>query len=102
MRTLRFQVEGQRLDYMPEGAPPVAGSRGWLRASFDMGGKPCGEAVASFWAGGEELAARLEGGGCAVPDGAAALPEFEVSLTVREDGGAVYPTNRVKVFQEAM
>lgn len=104
MKFIEFSAEGQRLSRTDGGGAPVAGSEGYLVASFSLDEEwKTMKVAASFYdADGSEEAVLLgKGGACEVPAGACAGRRFDVALTgVRP--GCKLKTNRVTVYQEAI
>lgn len=101
MRVIRFKAEGQRLYRSDGGGMPASGSRGYLRARFELGpGWDGMDLYARFFdMDGREHAAKLDGGECAVPDEVTGGRAWRVSLA-GVDGARTATTNKVTVVQE--
>ena len=88
MRTLTYEVKGQRLVPVGNHNGIVAGTKGYLKAKFicDNDWKGCKLAASFFVNGVEEYAVLLEADdSCMIPEEALTGSFFEVSLEGRRD-----------------
>lgn len=100
MRTLTYKVVGQRLIPTGDHTGLMAGSVGYLQASFefDNNWKDC-KKVASFYSNGDEHAVLLnEDGSCTIPPEAITKSTFEVRVEGRKTDYRIQ-TNRIKEKQ---
>lgn len=103
MRTLRFCVDGQKLqrNLKSDFTGIIRGSRGYLQCSFSLSKEWANcKIAASFWWFDQEIdAAPVIGGKCTIPDSVTDYQEFEVSLVGVRKGYRI-TTNRIKIEQE--
>lgn len=102
MRTLRFQVDGQRIGPAPASdmSGLVSGSVGYLRAEFifDSEWDGCKKAASFFDAKEKEHAAPIVGGTCMIPEEALTGRVFYVSVTGARKGFRI-KTNKMMIRQ---
>lgn len=103
MRILQFVADGQRLKKQTncDFSGLVAGSEGYLRASFTFSDEWDGcKKAASFWMSDKEYAVLLDDtNSCLIPSDALVESAFEVSVTGAKPGYKLNST-RTKVRQE--
>lgn len=103
MRTLKFNVEGQRLKKDPacNFSGIVKGSKGYLQCSFSFSREWAGcKVAASFWGYDKELdAAAVVHGVCQIPDSVTDFRRLGISLTGVKDGYCI-TTNKIWIEQE--
>ena len=102
MKTLPFKVEGQRLKRADASSFThlVAGSKGYLRASFSFDKDWDGLArVAVFTVGTKSEYFRLKNDICDIPDSVTDSASFYVSV-VGVKQGAMITTNKIRIKQE--
>lgn len=99
MRVLKFSVNEQKLVYHKD-KPIIIGSKGYLKAAFDLSDEWDGLRVAAqfFDARGNEFAVLLQDSQCMVPDAVTQDYFFKVSLI--GVGPYVLTTNKVTIRQE--
>lgn len=104
MRTLRFIVRAQTIERDPacDFSGLVAGSKGYLKAHFQLDADWAGCAVAaSFWQDGIEHAVPVYSGECDIPFEALCGRLIDVSLTGCRSGYRI-STGHVYVWQEVV
>ena len=104
MRTLKFKVDGLRIDPDPlcDFSGLVLGTEGYLRAEFSFSREWDGFVkAASFWKLNKECPAKLleDGKSCVIPAEALTWTSFEVGV-IGKNGTTILRTNRTKVVQE--
>lgn len=102
MRNLKFTVSKQILTQDPkcDFSGLICGTKGYLQAVFKLDQEWSGcKIAASFRRYGKEYAVPVINGRCMVPDEAAEVTAFEVSLTGLKNGYKI-TTNRLKVVQK--
>lgn len=100
MRTLMFVVNKQHIEKQGDFSGLVAGSRGYLNASFKFSNDWAGyRKVAVFTCKSGEYPALIVGDRCAVPDEAAACPTFKVHVVGRGSSGDTVTSGRTTVIQ---
>lgn len=103
MRTLRFNVTGQKLARAPECdfSGIVRGTSGYLKAQFATDGEwnGCKKAAAFYDMFGNEHAAPVIGGECEIPKEALGGEIFAVRLTGMRAGYKI-TTNKLFIEQE--
>lgn len=100
MRILNFKVSGQNLSKNGDFSGIVAGTKGYLRLSFDFDPEwsGCKKAVI-FSRYDREQALPVINGGCPVPDEIAQHTRWKVRLIGEKEGYRI-TTNEVEVRQE--
>lgn len=101
MRTLEYEVIGQRLKPIGNHYGLKAGSKGYLWAHFNFSEdwKDCVK-VARFFNNGIEYAAKLDSNdSCEIPADALTGSFFEVSVEGRRDDGFTIPSRIIKEKQ---
>ncbi len=100
MRVLNFKVSGQCLSKSGDFSGIVAGTKGYLRLSFEFDPEwaGCKKAVIFSWYD-REQALPVINGGCPVPDEIAQHTRWKVRLIGEKEGYRI-TTNEVEVRQE--
>lgn len=104
MNTIKLSVSGQVLSRINRMQHIVAGSKGYLRCSFefDESWNALAKAAAFYGDDGTEHAAAIENGTCSVPDEVTDSQSFKVRV-IGAGGKAVrVSTNCVTIDQEVM